>query len=698
MNTEKIIQNIKDFFKRIWLKIKPHLQKFWEDLTRFWKNNHLTKWLVLAILVITIFTTGYLYVGAKRTNVTSLKSNLEQVTVVYDNEGAVAGSLYSQKGTFTPLENISPILQQAVVSTEDKRFYNHIGFDPIGIARAFAGLIINQDIVGGGSTLTQQLAKNAYLTADQTLSRKLKELFLAIEIEKVYSKEEILEMYLNNAYFGNGVWGVNDASQKYFGKTAGEVNLSEAATFAGMLQSPSTVNPYDSYEGAINRRDTIIYVMLDQGVISQEEADQAANQELNLIDNYVADDDYTYPYYFDAIIEEAVLKYDIPEEDLLNNGYEIYTSLDQDHQQQLDIVYENDQLFPTSSSGEPVESASVVMHPQTGGVTALVGGRGEHTFRGYNRATQMRRQPGSLLKPLSVYTPALEAGYDIDAPLVDAPIEYGEENYIPYNVTETFSEDGEMPMYQAVAESANAPAVWLLNEIGLSRGIRKLEQFGIPVDEGDHNLAAIALGGMNYGTTLMEISEAYTAFANDGVRTEPHLIQLIVNSQGEVVVDNREPNTQRVTSSSVAEQMTSMLLAVFSPMGTAANYEPQGYEIAGKTGTSDGRFGGYATDNWLVAYTPDVLITGWIGFDQPSEDQSITLNHSAGRIVGHELARILPYTETTSFTTQNAAELVEEEEDSTWGQIQESLGSVTDTLGEVFNEVYERISNYINSQ
>ncbi len=690
---------MKDFFKKIWLKMKPHLQKFWEKLERFWKNNHITKWLVLTLLVIAIFTTGYLYIGAKRTNVNSLKSNLEQTTVVYDTEGTVAGSLYSQKGTFTSLENISPDLQQAVVSTEDKRFYDHVGFDPIGITRAFAGLIINRDIVGGGSTLTQQLAKNAYLTADQTFSRKLKELFLAIEIEKVYTKAEILEMYLNNAYFGNGVWGVNDASQKYFGKAAGEVNLAEAATLAGMLQSPSTVNPYDNYEGAINRRDTIIYLMLDQGVIGQEEANQAAGQGLNLVDNYVADDDYTYPYYFDAIIEEAVVKYDIPEEDLLNNGYEIYTALNQDHQQQLDIVYENDQLFPTSSSGEPVESASVVMNPQTGGVTGLIGGRGEHTFRGYNRATQMRRQPGSLLKPLSVYTPALEAGYDIDAQLVDAPIEYGEENYIPYNVTEAFSEDGQMPMYQAVAESANAPAVWLLNEIGLSRGIRKLDQFGIPVHEDDHNLAAVALGGMNYGTTLMEISEAYTAFSNGGVRVEPHLIQLIVNSQGEIVVDNRSPKTKRVTSSEVADQMTSMLLAVFSPMGTASDYKPEGYEIAGKTGTSDGRFGsGYATDNWLVAYTPDVLVTGWIGFDQPSEDQSITLNHSAGRIVSHELTRILPYTEITSFTTPSAAELVDQEEEGTWGEIAERLSGIAETFGETFDNLSERMRNYLNSQ
>ncbi len=187
---------------------------------------------------------------------------MEQTTTIYDVNNEEAGTLYSQKGTFVSIEEISGSIEQAVISTEDKRFYKHSGFDPIGIARAAVGYVINGgNIVGGGSTITQQLAKNAYLTLDQTVIRKLKELFLAIEIEKVYTKDEILEMYLNNSYFGNGVWGVEDASQKYFGKSAVDITLSEASTIAGMLKAPTNYNPIDNYDDAISRRNTVLDLM-----------------------------------------------------------------------------------------------------------------------------------------------------------------------------------------------------------------------------------------------------------------------------------------------------------------------------------------------------------------------------------------------------------------------------------------------------
>ena len=263
---------------------------------------------------------------------------------------------------------------KAVTSTEDQRFYGHRGYDLIGIGRAALGFITSGGITGGGSTITQQLAKNAYLSSDQTVMRKLRELFLAIEIEKHYSKEDILEMYLNNSYFGNGVWGVEDASHKYFGKTASEVTLSEAATIAAMLKAPSNYNPIDHYDRAIERRNVVLSLMADTNAISEQEAEATQQTDLAVSDGYIDEDGYRYPYYFDAVINEAVYQYDIPEEDLLNNGYTIYTNLDQAYQKQMDAAYANDYLFQNASDGTLVQSASIAINPKNGGINAVVGG------------------------------------------------------------------------------------------------------------------------------------------------------------------------------------------------------------------------------------------------------------------------------------------------------------------------------------
>lgn len=640
--------------------MRPHATRLWDNTKRVWRNVHASRIIILAVLLVSLVTTTGFYIYAKTVNVESLKSNLEEKTIVYDRQGEEAGSLYAQKGTMVTKDHVSDHLEEAIISTEDRRFYSHRGFDPIGIGRAALGLILNRgQIVGGGSTLTQQLAKNAYLSADQTLLRKLKELFIAIEIEKMYEKDDILEMYMNNAYFGNGVWGVEDASHKYFGKPSSDLNLSEAATLAGMLSAPSSNNPIDNYAGAIERRNVVLSTMVNNEFISQAEAEEWQASELYLVDTYHAEDHYKYPYYFDAVIEEAINRYDINEEDLLNNGYQIYTSLDQNHQQQVNYVYSEDWLFPPASDGSPLESASVVLDPQTGGVTALVGGRGEHTFRGFNRATQMRRQPASVIKPLTVYTPALENGYDAYSVLEDEERTYGEDGYTPYNFSQTFS--GEVPLYQAVAESLNAPAVWLLNELGLGKAERKAERFGIPLEEGDKNLAALALGGMVKGATPVELASAYSTFVNEGQRKDPHFITKIVDSTGRVVVDNEQARSRRVTSESVAHEMNSILLDVFSPIGTAGHAEPEGYQLAGKTGSSGDGTGQAANDRWTLAYTPDIVISTWIGYDEVSESSGFHSGQNAATIAGRLAAHVIPYTAGRSFEETPASEGYEEE-------------------------------------
>lgn len=700
MDWKALMNRAKDYLIQFWKWLRPYLIRWENQRRKIWKKYHVTKVLILAILVLSLVGTIYLYVSAKTTNVTALKAGLEQTTTIYDQNGEEAGTLYAQKGTFVPLDEISPHIQEAVISTEDKRFYNHHGFDPIGIARAAVGYVVNGgNIVGGGSTITQQLAKNAYLTADQTMIRKLKEVFLAIEIEKTYTKEEILEMYLNNSYFGNGVWGVSDASLKYFGKDESEINVSEAATLAGMLKAPSNYNPIDNYDRAIDRRNVVLALMETNGYITAEEKTAAQESSLTLVDAYDSEDGYRYPYYFDAVINEAIKTYGIDEEDLLNNGYKVYTSLNQEHQQQMDEVYENGAYFDDAEDGTLLQSASVALNPETGGVTAVVGGRGEYTFRGFNRATQMRRQPGSVMKPLGVFTPALEAGYDLDDMLVDQELTYGEDNYKPTNLN-GYSESGEVPMYEAVAESLNAPTVWLLNEIGLNRGIKKVEQFGIDVQEGDKNLASIALGGMDGGASPLQIASAFSVFPNDGYRMEPHFITKIVDATGAVVVDNTEPDSKRVTTPEVAEKMNSMLQGVYS-YGTAANNQPDGYQIAGKTGTTQTGFGTGAADQWIVGYTPDIVVTSWMGFDHTTPEHHLTSYSSegVGELLEAEMEAILPHTSMTAFNTPDAEAVVsakESEKAPIWGQLQEGMGKVGEQFKEGAEYVWERAGDLFN--
>lgn len=643
---------MKEYAKIAWDFLKEKFQIFWMHFRRLWKKFHVTKVSILLFLIVSLVLSVYLTIGARQANVKNLRAGLEQTTTVIDAQGEEAGSLYSQKGTFISLEDMSPTVQQAVVSTEDQRFLSHRGFDVIGIGRAAVGYLIQGEIVGGGSTITQQLAKNAYLTADQTMGRKLKELFLAIEIEKAYTKPEILEMYLNNSYFGQGVWGVQDASKKYFNKNASELTISEGASLAAMLKAPTNYNPIDNYERAIERRNVVLSLMVETGAITEEQRQETRTTDLALADGYTNADDYRYPYYFDAVISEAENKYGFEEQDILNGGYTIYTTLNQAQQQKMHEVYAKDELFETASNNVGAQSASIAIHPKTGGVTAVVGGRGEHTFRGFNRATstQMRRQPGSIIKPLSVYAPALEAGYEITDILIDADITYreGEEAYNPQNYNHEFA--GEIPMYEALAESKNAATVWLLDQIGIRRGYNKLKEFGISVTEADYDYGPVALGGMTKGTNPLEMASAYSVFANDGVRVEPHFITKIVDATGAVVVDNSKPKEKRVLSQEVNDDMNRMLLNVYAN-GLAQSIQPAGYEVAGKTGTTQTNFNSGATDQWVVAYTPDLVIASWQGFDKTDEDHYLASStlRGIGEVVKQEFEMMLPHTQGTEF-------------------------------------------------
>ena len=614
---------------------------------RFWRRFHLTKILLIIGLGFSLLTGGYLFYLAKTTNVKDLQNALKATTIIYDKNGDQAGSLTGQKGTYVELDAISENLQNAVVATEDRSFYKNNG---INYGRFFLA-ILTLGRSGGGSTITQQLAKNAYLSQDQTVERKAKEFFLALEINKKYSKKEILTMYLNNAYCGNGVWGIEDASKKYFGVSASQLSLDQSAVLAGMLKGPEIYNPLYSVENATNRRNTVLQNMVAAGYIDQKTADQSAAVDIHgqLVDAYEGkSEDYRYPSYFDAVINEAVNEYGLTEEDIVKNGYRIYTELDQNYQASMQVIYDNTALFPVAEDGTRAESGSVALDPKTGGVRALVGRVGSDQnpgFRTYNYATQAARSPGSTIKPLVVYSPAVAEGWSTNKELDNSTTQYGSyevNNYAGIQSSPT------VPMYQALAESLNLPAVATANDLGLDTVFEYGKKFGLNMDKVDKSLA-VALGA-GVTTNPMQMAQAYGTFANGGVMNDAHLITKIENASGQVVKSHSQKST-RVLSGSTTDKMTNMMLGTFSN-GTGVNAAPYGYTMAGKTGTTETSFNkDLSGDQWVIGYTPDVVISQWLGFPTTDENHYLT-DSSAGtasEIFRNVANSVLPYTDGTQF-------------------------------------------------
>lgn len=626
---------------------KSHSQ---HPIRRFWRKYHLTKIFLLIGLTFSLVVGGYLFYIAKTTNVADLQNALKATTIIYDKDGNQAGSLTGQKGTYVELDAISEDLQNAVVATEDRSFYKNSG---INYGRFFLA-ILTAGRSGGGSTITQQLAKNAYLSQDQTVERKAKEFFLALEINKKYSKKEILTMYLNNAYFGNGIWGIEDASKKYFGVSASELTLDQSAVLAGMLKGPEIYNPLYSVENATNRRNTVLQNMVAAGYIDQATADQSAAVDIHgqLIDAYEGkSEDYRYPSYFDAVINEAVNEYGLTEEDIIKNGYRIYTEMDQNYQASMQVIYDNVDLFPVAEDGTRAESGSVALDPKTGGVRAIVGRVASDQdvgFRSYNYATQSARSPGSTIKPLVVYSPAVANGWSTNKELDNTTKVYGSytvDNYGGIQGSPT------VPMYQALAESLNLPAVATANELGLNTVFDYGTKFGLNMDKVDRSLG-VALGS-GVTTNPLQMAQAYGTFANDGVMNDAHLITKIENASGQVVKSHSQ-KSKRVLSSSANKKMTNMMLGTFTN-GTGVNAAPYGYTMAGKTGTTETDFNpDLSGDQWVIGYTPDVVISQWLGFPKTDETHYLTgTSAETASVIFRNVANsVLPYTEGTSFDNE----------------------------------------------
>lgn len=571
---------------------------------------------VSVLLVLNLFITF--------SDVSELEGPAPRSTVIYDPNGDVISKVSNSKIEGVSIDQIPNTLIEAVISVEDQRFYDHHGMNYLRMGRALVENAFKGKIVSGGSTITQQLAKNVFLSQERTFSRKFKELIFAKKIERTFSKEEIMERYLNYIYFGNGAWGVQRAAQTYFGKDVSKLTLSESATIAGIIKAPSNLSPTKNMEKSVKRRNLVLSLMLREQYISQEEYDEAVGQKLVLSDSTVPRNEMNYPYYIDRVVDEAVNTYELTKDEVLSGGLHITTAINPVVQNALEDVYADDRYFPKSTPDQLLQSASVFVNPKTGGILALVGGRGEYTKGRFNNATDLIRQPGSALKPLAVYTPALENGYNMSDLLLDEPIDM--KGYSPKNIDQQYR--GEVTMYDALTHSYNIPPVWLLDQIGIQEGVSAVERFGISLTKNDRTLG-LALGGLDKGTSPLRMAQAFSAFANNGVMEEAHAITEIKDSEGKVLGKWQGESVQ-VTDAEVAEQMTYMLQGAVEE-GTANKAQISGMDVAGKTGTTQLPFEGVegSKDHWFVGYTPDIAGAVWLGYDKTDADHYLTSTSSS---------------------------------------------------------------------
>ncbi len=543
-----------------------------------------------------------------------------KTTIVYDDQQEyVAGLHAGENRTEVGLDQVPQDFIDAFIATEDRSFYSHHGVNYRGIARSLLSNISSGDLKGqGASTITQQLARNAFLNFEKKWERKLKEILLAFKIESAYSKDEILSMYLNLINFGSGAYGVQAAAETYFDKDVSELTLAECSMLAGLPNAPS-LNPYQNYEWSKNRQKEVLDNMVEAGFIDRATADEAYAVELTFNKSKISDTQYG--YYIDAVIDEAIdilaakEIYNDPEYAFYRTGLKIYTTMDPDIQKSAEEYFADPSHFLQQKNelGENVQAAMAVFDHQTGGIKAIMGGRTYDQKRGFNRATSAYRQPGSSIKPLTVYSPALEAGYMPFYTLDDSPLSYkiGNGVWQPENYDGKYR--GIIPMRTAVQYSINTYAIQLLDQIGIRYSFDYGRSLGLDLLDtpgtNDLGLAPLALGGLTRGATPVQMAAAYGAIANGGTYVKPHFITRIVDEDGAELY-RYQPESHRAMSEQTAWLMTSMLRTVVES-GTGTSARVPGVVTAGKTGTSEEYM-----DSWFCGFTPAYSMAVWMGFDK----------------------------------------------------------------------------------
>lgn len=573
--------------------------------------------LFIALCLVVFAGLGFGYIFAAYQSLPAVGNNMRPAvsSQVFDSHGRLITTFHSDQNRLPiDINKVPQNLQNAFIAAEDNRFYEHIGIDPIGIFRAIFANLTNRGIAQGGSTITQQLAKNAFLSQEQTLKRKIQEAMLALEIEHKYSKKEILEMYMNQIYFGQGAYGIQTAAKTYFNKDVNELTLTQCAMLAGLPKSPNYYSPFNNLNEAKKRKNVVLDQMVKYGYVSAAEAEDAKNQDLGLSKSHQSKEADEYASFIDYVSQQVAKKYG--DDALYKEGLKIYTTMDVDKQHAAVRAMRNLPNNYTDENGLTQPQAAIVsIDPKTGHILAMVGGRGQDSF---NRASMAVRQPGSAFKPF-VYLTALQHDMTPDTTMNDQPVTYG--SWSPKNAGGSYS--GTMTLSDALAHSVNTIAVQLADQVGTKNIIANAKKMGITtLDAKDDNLA-MALGGLTKGVTPLEMASAYGTFANKGVHVKPTAIVKILDRNGNVLEDastlEKEETKTRVMSEREAYEMTTMLEGVIDHgTGTAAAI---GRPAAGKTGTTDDN-----KDAWFVGYTPDIVTAVWIGDD--------TGSHSLGEIYG----------------------------------------------------------------
>lgn len=559
-------------------------------------------WIVGILVFLIIAGAGCGFIGATMSDLPEV-ANVKPAasSQIYDVHGNLITTVHATENRLpVKLSQVPKDLQNAFIATEDNRFYSHHGVDPIGIMRAIWVNIAHDGVAEGGSTITQQLARNAFLTQDRTLKRKIMEAMLAIRIEQYYTKQEILEMYLNQIYFGQGAYGVQAAAHVYFGKNVQDLDLAQSAMLAGLPQSPNYYSPLTNYKAGKARQAVVLGQMVKYDYIDQATADKAKDEDLGLREkSEAAHSDNNASYFIDYVISEIAEKYG--DDAVYKDGLKIYTTIDMKAQDAAVQAMHNLPNFYTDDKGltQP-QGALIAINPHNGYIVAMVGGRGDDSF---NRAVLAERQPGSAFKPF-VYLAAIQDGMTPGTVMDDKKIEFN--GWSPKNYEGTYS--GQMTLHYALQHSVNTIAVQLADAVGMRKVLNLASSLGITTldDSKDNNLAA-ALGGLTNGAKPIDMAVAYGTLANGGVKVKPVAITKIVDRNGQVVEEN-STEEQRVVDPKYAYVITNMLESVMS--GGTGGGASIGRPAAGKTGTTD-----ESKDAWFVGYTPDLVAAVWMGDD-----------------------------------------------------------------------------------
>ena len=561
-----------------------------------------------------------------------------ETSIIYDANGNIMSKLKGEKDVYyIKYSDIPQVAVSAITSIEDKNFFKHKGYDLKAIIRAGFAYIKNKGVITqGGSTITQQLARNIFLSFEESWQRKAREIFIAIELEKKYTKKEIMEFYLNNIYFANGYYGIQSASLGYFGKGVNSLSLSQITFLLSIPNSPTRYNPYENIEGTLARRDRILDQMVLDGKISEAEASKAKSEEIKLKAPKVEKSSYALTFALDRAVK-ALMKsegfnfrysfnsdedrkaynenynevYSSCQTRLYSGGYRIYTSIDPEKQKLLQDTVDNGLSVSSEKSKSGIYSlqgAAVTIDNSSGRVVAIVGGRSQK-LKGstLNRAYQSFRQPGSTIKPLIVYTPAFEQGYTPESMVKDEKIEGG-----PVNADGVFS--GNMTILDALAKSKNTVAWKLFTEISPAIGIGKLLDMGFSAISDTDYYPSAALGGFTKGVNAVEMASAYAAIENGGEFREPTCIMKMTDSSGnDIVADGfyQKGTSKYIYDENACKMMITCMEAVMTK-GTGVGGKLATMPCAGKTGTTND-----SKDLWFVGFTKYYTTSVWVGYDIP---------------------------------------------------------------------------------